>query len=120
MFQAVSGLVNNIWWILFTARLAFGANHPKLNWLDNTEHILDGIFLVEIISIFFIGIPIDETSYQADRALDSKNSYNHNMKEIAIKYLMSTLIFDLVSLIPTFTRIEYSSLYYIKIVRIVH
>ena len=82
---------------------------------------MDAVFLIEIILTFFIGIPIDEISKQANQVLDSKRSYNHNMKDIAVRYLNSTLIFDLCSLIPTAVFwVEYTDLYYLKILRVLH
>ena len=117
--EAIETLFNNVWWIVFTLRLAFGVNSSNLIHLNRLEHFLDAAFLVEIILTFFIGIPIDEVSKQANQVLDSKRSYNHNMKEIAQKYLNSTLIFDLLSLVPKLFPWA-SSLYFLKVVRVIH
>ena len=64
--EAIETLFNNVWWIVFTLRLAFGVNSSNLIRLNRLEHFLDAAFLVEIILTFFIGIPIDEVSKQAN------------------------------------------------------
>ena len=50
------------WWIVFTIRLAYGTHSGNLENLNWIEHVLDGIFLLEILFTFFIGIPVDEMS----------------------------------------------------------
>ena len=117
--DAILTVLNNVWWIVFTLRLAFGHETRNLIHLNRLEHFLDAAFLVEIILNFFIGIPIDEVSKQANQVLDSKRSYNYNMKEIAHKYLNSTLIFDLLSLVPKIFPWA-SNLYFLKVVRVMH
>ena len=119
VLKTIETLFNNVWWIVFTLRLAFGPSSDKLIHLNRLEHFLDAAFLVEIILTFFIGIPIDEVSKQANQVLDSKRSYNYNMKEIAQKYLNSTLIFDLLSLYPKIFPWG-SNLYFLKAIRILH
>ena len=119
IWKSVSSLFNIVWWLVFTIRGAFGPNNPNLVRLNRLEYFLDFMFLVEIIMTFFIGIPFDEASYLAKQSSDSVRPYNYNMKDIALKYLNSTLVFDLFSLIPTtMFMIQYSSLYYLKGIRI--
>ena len=54
-----------IWWIVFTLRFAFGTKSGNLENLNVIEHLLDAIFLFEVLFTFFIGIPVDEMSAQA-------------------------------------------------------
>ena len=100
-------------------RLAYGSQSGNLYNLNFIEHFLDGIFLFEIISTFFIGIPLDETSIHAHAQFESKVAYNRNMAEIALKYVKTTFITDLLSLMPKIYDWG-SKLYFLKVVRLFH
>ena len=65
IFENINKLMLIIWWVVFTLRLAFGTNTGNLENLNWIEHLLDAIFLFEILFTFFIGIPVDEMSAQA-------------------------------------------------------
>ena len=105
--------------MIFTLRLAYGPTSAKFHHLNILEHFLDAVFLVEILFTFFIGIPLDEMSLHASTHLESKVTYNRNMNEIAVKYIKTTFITDVLSLIP---KLSYwgTKWYLAKSLRIFH
>ena len=62
LIESFTNLIFMTWWIVFTIRLAYGTHSGNLENLNWIEHVLDGIFLLEILFTFFIGIPVDEMS----------------------------------------------------------
>ena len=119
---SIASTLNMVWWIVFTVRLGISPDSPNLIVMNMTERVLDIIFFIEIVLTFFIGIPIDESSYAAKQAIDSKRMYNYNMRDIAKKYFTSTLITDLVSLVPAamFWHQDHGNWYYLKSIRVIH
>lgn len=120
-----------LWHLIFWVRLAYGPRSDRLSdsWYW-TELGLDALICADVILKFFTGVPSSQANKYPNLRdkIDQQTAdtgYVQELKIIAYIYLRTTLIVDLVSLIPFFLNWfvhkgggEWQALYYLKVVRL--
>ena len=113
-WQLLQLIVIICWHLIFWERVAYGTRNPHIakGQLRKIELVCDSLFLVDVILTFFTGVQSSEAknmtwlrkSKHIDLDDDDDLGYVSNLRVIAMIYLRTTLIVDLIALFPFFTN----------------